>query len=733
MSTRFEYANVVRNISGDIMAGAGINVYLHLTTILANIYLNQNDTSYITSNPQLQSNKYGQFSFWIDSKDYNYNQLFDIAITNQGNTMTLSGISIIETNDWVTGLINGTTPAGNSIKLNDYSSSTTPNPNVIPVADNNGTLDSWLTSSAVITPLGFGAKGDGVTNDTQALTEAFGVANAIVDGGGKTYRFEGTVPATVNCRKIQNMNIVSQAPSQLLSIPAGIDFTVENCSFDGNRGNFTETWINEGTYTGIAYESSYNGIASCQPDSSNYIATTGTTSGTIRFKNCKFTNLFNADAILIQSSGVTYLENIVFSNLAFRTFEVYNTSTGNPTAYAVGIYCYNIGILPSSFLYNNGTSTSTVTYGSAGMPMPQQSYANSVVSGTYFANDIYVENYGSCAVTASYCNEAFLNNIIVINNNQYAVSNNPMGAIWNEECNYFELSNFQILITARGNDIGNGLAVMLASEGSSQIIVSDGVINITANSPLWGFELSTGGNDNYSISNVTYSDIQGIYNMGLFLNYSSTATVKSNLLVSNSSFLTTKFLIAPTQKLVLSNCDVNCSYTADIFNNETGVAGISNQQMDVKFDNCHFYNLFQTENPVNKLAISNSRFDGGINLITGPDGEILISNSILNGSFGMSASSSTTVVANMLGINGCVVSNGIAITNCMVNYINITGNTIANNNGYVINIGSNPLAGTITNNNIIIVTGTVGGSYVNSQTNLIVANNNEVTDAFSMV
>jgi hypothetical protein len=84
----------------------------------------------------------------------------------------------------------------------------------------------------LISPQDFGAAGDGVTNDTAALSAALNSAsNQTIDGGGKTFKIFSPIVVNTQNLNIQNMTIdMSSVPAQ-----PGNDFII---SFAGTQGAF---------------------------------------------------------------------------------------------------------------------------------------------------------------------------------------------------------------------------------------------------------------------------------------------------------------------------------------------------------------------------------------------------------------------------------------------------------------------------------------------------------------
>ena len=71
---------------GNIQPSIGVTIYLAGTTTPAKVYTTETSTPAIETTSQITTDTYGRFGFWVDTLDYQSNQLFDIYAGNLGYT-----------------------------------------------------------------------------------------------------------------------------------------------------------------------------------------------------------------------------------------------------------------------------------------------------------------------------------------------------------------------------------------------------------------------------------------------------------------------------------------------------------------------------------------------------------------------------------------------------------------------------------------------------------------------
>lgn len=162
----------VRETDGDVLSGATVTVYKAGGLILAVCYADRTTTTPL-SGSQTTTDSSGFFLFYVDSKDYANTQKFKIIISKTG-----------------------------------YASITYDEIDLMP--DLSGVRDPWVDVRA------FGAVGDGVTDDSTALTNAFAAA---VTAGRRAYLPAGTYKITSAIRT--NAEIFGDSPAKSVIYNAG--------------------------------------------------------------------------------------------------------------------------------------------------------------------------------------------------------------------------------------------------------------------------------------------------------------------------------------------------------------------------------------------------------------------------------------------------------------------------------------------------------------------------------
>jgi len=107
---RFRFAGVYLAQKGDQLVSvpyAKVSVYLAGSTTPATIYTTADGPNYISQTPQITTNKYGEFEFYIDQNDYSGTQKFKIVCEKPGyETKTWDNVCILPTTQEVDNIRN---------------------------------------------------------------------------------------------------------------------------------------------------------------------------------------------------------------------------------------------------------------------------------------------------------------------------------------------------------------------------------------------------------------------------------------------------------------------------------------------------------------------------------------------------------------------------------------------------------------------------------------------------
>jgi hypothetical protein len=81
---KYSLRGVGRNNIGYLTPNENINIYESGTNIPAKVYLNEDDTEYIDTVPQLTTDENGYFHIYLDTDDYdNADISFDLTIADE--------------------------------------------------------------------------------------------------------------------------------------------------------------------------------------------------------------------------------------------------------------------------------------------------------------------------------------------------------------------------------------------------------------------------------------------------------------------------------------------------------------------------------------------------------------------------------------------------------------------------------------------------------------------------
>jgi hypothetical protein len=143
-----------------------------------------------------------------------------------------------------------------------------------------------------------------------------------------------------------------------------------------------------------------------------------------------------------------WIDNFKASFCSNKTYHIWHSDIeGNDPdtgmTIANNIDTRNCGIMQANFLVDAVAKVRADNFA------PQGSFGAIVTFGRYISSNIYVNNYGSTAVTGDRNKSWTCDNLQVLHTDANAFSNNSSGAYWNESCSRATGNNIEIKVTAR--------------------------------------------------------------------------------------------------------------------------------------------------------------------------------------------------------------------------------------------------------------------------------------------
>jgi hypothetical protein len=605
-------------------------------------------------------------------------------------------------------------------------------------ADNGGTiikLDNITTGryelqyEGAVNVKWFGAVGDGITDDTEAIVQCFTSSHTNITGNGLSYVYDRGEYIDTNVVHLTDMNMIAKKDSVFLKFSKGDSLIINNLNVVGERGTYIEQWD---------YFVTEGGVESCQPSTGAFIRNvdyTDTIDTIVSISNCSFKDMFNTEIIRFKSEagGTYHLDNLVFDNVPNKNYHIFFETYGLGDAYVSNITTKDSGILPASFNYKApDTNVSLVTFGDVGMPMPQGSFLNIVSFGNFYASNIRVDGYSSCAITFDRNEYAAGNNIFITCDSDRAVSNNPTGAIWDEGCVDFSIDGAVIDITKRATlitDVGDASMFQVYSSVDGTMSRNISNVKLRTSIAMKGFRASTGGQTFFNMSNVdaelvgglpfmtygylpgsTVRDVLNLENIRISLNNSinvpNAESISFNNIKSNGTFLlVNNTLITGVPQLVNTFKIISSEFTS------TTTPTISNCAIDdLKILGCKFYGSTDGSTslhlvaPINRFTMSDTYLDN--ELFTEATVSITLSNNIIKKRSRLENATTLNIVGNTLCTQNAGVC--IAVTGTILQYL-------------------------LSSNRLIVNTGSGGGYKVSPGVNELIVNNLELNNDVALI
>ncbi|WP_076550962.1 hypothetical protein [Chryseobacterium ureilyticum] len=305
-----------------------------------------------------------------------------------------------------------------------------------------------FNAQSIVDIKNYGAKGDGITDDTKAFYAAIqdnAEKKNIIDGKNRTYRILTSIDLTISYANLKNFNFIlgEDYKDQGRFVLKSPNVILENIFIDGGRNTYKkglENW-----YT-LGKENNIPSIYPQTPDVFYIIGLEETAKYVIT--NLKMINIHAGSCITIVTHGTVNMDNLYFKNISNKTFDIYHSNDEGKNALGqttIGYaYAENVGQLPDYILLDKKKRSTK-----DGVFMAQSSFNFVVSYGNFYADKLEVENYGSTAVTPDRNSFFKAKDIIIRNNLNKSYSNNPSGALWFEACQKVEVENVDIDISKR--------------------------------------------------------------------------------------------------------------------------------------------------------------------------------------------------------------------------------------------------------------------------------------------
>lgn len=363
-----------------------------------------------------------------------------------------------------------------------------------------------LSAQSIVDVKSYGAKGDGITDDTKAIYTAIqnnAEKKNIIDGKNRTYRILTSIDLIVPYVNLKNFNFIlgEDYNDQGRFVLKSSNVILENIFIDGGRNTYKkglENWYTLGEE---------NNIPSIYPQTPDVFYIVGLQENSkYSVKNLKMVNIHAGSCITIVTHGTVSMDSLYFKNISNKTFDIYHSNDGGKNALGqttIGYaYAKNVGQLPEYILLDKKQrSTKEGTF------MAQSSFNFVVSYGNFYADKLEVENYGSTAVTPDRNTFFKAKNIIIRNNLNKSYSNNPSGALWFEACKKVEVENVDIDISRRNaNDYRFDNSAMYIYGNNSNIQINKVKINANDKTLNKGIKGAFKGEN---IVNIDQADLNG--------------------------------------------------------------------------------------------------------------------------------------------------------------------------------------------------------------------------------
>ena len=551
--------------------------------------------------------------------------------------------------------------------------------------NNSGTIfNGWHRQyEGAVNVMWFGAVERGVNqtyDSSSAILSALNTQEEVCGGNGTFNMFTDITASALTTVKLSNINLYlsdSYDSQATLSITGALSaLKITDVNLYGGRSTYKigeEKWIQFATE---------NGEISIQPTFSrvfDFDLTIADAESKVLFDNFNIYDCHAESAIRVRSFGTVLINNSEYKNCSNKTFNVYHTDSlgveNKGKTIVSNVIAEDVGILPDNY-YADGVSRLFSDY----YAFPQGSFNFVVTYGDFSISNAYIKNYGSCAVTADRNNNFNGNNITVECDSANAVTNNPSGAIWDEGCVSFNLSNTSVNITkrnAKDKDSDSSL-LQLYTAFDSSVVATRNITNVTLRASE-GFDCTKyivrGSFSNKTILNI---DNLTVYDTrGLSLNFDHLPSERlGSLNISNSKISNAYVDSSNSGSLVAAGFKYtnisNVVSNGRLILSPGGNPGMTGTQTSINVSNSKFYDYRQPSNiSLDKFTLSGCQFDSLFLTRTPAGADRYIAGDVILS--GCNIGDTTNILKYGSDFN-------VVVTGCKINGQLLTLNSSASNN-----------------------------------------------------
>ncbi|MBL3547351.1 hypothetical protein J2787_003071 [Chryseobacterium rhizosphaerae] len=348
----------------------------------------------------------------------------------------------------------------------------------------------------------FGAKGDGITDDSEMIKKAMleSQNGIILDGQNRTYLIAKNIDLDLKSLNLINTKIITGKEYIRQSIKINSNnIVLDNISVDGGRNSYKKGYEIWNVF------SKENNVESIYPDEPDFFYFTGLDKkANYSISNLSMNNMHASSAITIITYGNVNFKNINFNNLSNKSFHIYHSvdegKYQSGSTYVINAIANNVGVLSDKVMVNK-----TVYNRDDLKVMPQASFNFIVSFGNFYFDKLVVNNYGSSGVTSDRNLNFIGDQIIVSNDSDKVFSNNPSGAVWFEDSKNIYVKNISVNIQKRNSkdlQFDSSAVSLFAIDSSVKIdnITIKGNNNKILNKAIKG---SFAGKNNVFFGNIT--------------------------------------------------------------------------------------------------------------------------------------------------------------------------------------------------------------------------------------